>query len=1473
MKTRSIVALAVSFLLVLGTVSAIDETQSEDSEGLFQNIFSSLQNLLNSNSNLITGQFSGSGAGTATNPYEISNCEELQTMENDLLAHYELVSDIDCSSTNESGHTLNNEGHGFRPIGYPEKQFKGYLDGNGHVVRNLYIDRFNFDENDKNYAIGLIGYLKSNDISSISGKVENVGLVNATIKGSYSVGALVGNNFGIIENSFSTGKIASKGYGGAGGIYGTGGNGGGEVIESYSIAKVEGGADIGGLVGGYGHVANGFSVGSVSGESNTGGVIGGNHSSDIVDSYWDTQKSGQSRGAGSAVGLNTSEMKGDSASENMKGLNFSSEWEEVKKTDNDTISDSYPVLTSIPRSKQLEARGILKESSLIWDSVTLSPDVLYSGYNLSVETSASKTDGDVETLELKIYQNGSEVFNEQVNEGSYAWNEFYQVQQGTIEAEVTAVSEEGSEITRTVQKEVNQSNILYGGGRGISGDPYLIENWEHLHHVRNNKGSHFVLAKDLDNNTKGYDEYASPNANSGKGFKPIGSFRNPFRGWFDGEGHVIENLYINRSKEKTALFAIVENPGMIEKVGVVNASVTGKKYSGILVGWLDIDAYVRDSFTTGAVNPSADVDKLMDNYVESGGLVGTNDEGNIFRSFSHADVNANNNPGGLVGDHYNYDAVISESYSTGNITGWVWEDYTKNDNFGLIGVSDASPETSNSYYDVNSTGPYPESGGGTGLTTSQMTYPNAEGNMSFDFSDEWTTCEGVNQGYPYQKVFEGTYFQCDEKGGQIGVEVEINEGTGNESLSINLENRDLGAVSNWDSEGGVDSVQNFTNSTLNMVPSGGFPFDQKINVSDEAGKTVEIDVDFDYNITNLSENPDYSHSLEAQQVMKQVGLESNSSESIAYKIELDSHGENRTPETLEGTVPATRDVTNRAIWQGDWIENSTGNVSQNMERDSNLSRQYYSINRTLRNLRENVSFSNVNVSSEDLTGRLPGNCLNCVGREVDLKSNETNEITYSSMADGLNTSVELFNITDRVELGKTYNEVVNLNITQQKGFDLQNISTKSYLEERVPNNACSQYNASQIDINASSKETIASGFDCKYGGIENHTTISNNGYGTSESKLEVFTGKIDDKNLSTVVDKSKLAKWKDREGDLDVRVSGVKEHVSFSPVAEGLRVNISKGFFWDLTQNNTENNHVNEGLDVRVVEINNTVDSGDYLNLTVNATNMNSGNGSISDEVQLLNPEDKVVDNQTVSNLKPENSTLFNLSLNTSKDSDYVDVIEVRSNDSSWFEPVNVGDTNYSLKNEEEYNPYTVNVTYGVNDQDSGGGAEVGSSDDSDESSGDDSGGSSSGGGAPIGGQTSPSASGGNPVLSENGESENNSKNNQTSSNDTDKVENDTVQNNISTTDLQSSFLSENRTTFEIMLDDSERDELFDSLWFDRSGSEKVLIGLSTALLFVVSLFVVFSGFRRLKDGSVVNSVEGSVQESVQEAKEMMEKS
>jgi len=221
----------------------------------------------------------------------------------------------------------------------------GEFDGNGRKIANL---SFSFDFISQ---VGLFGYLAS------GGAVTGVNAENVNITGDGIVGGLVGQNDGIVSNSYSTGTVT--GGSSVGGLVGwnedhatvshsysagivtgrwdvgglTGGNGGivrksyatssvtgigivgglvgwndgGIVSDSYSTGDVTGDLHIGGLVGwNNGSVSNSFSSGSVTEKSYSGGLVGDNQGT-VSSSFWDIETSGQATSAG-GTGKTTAEM-------------------------------------------------------------------------------------------------------------------------------------------------------------------------------------------------------------------------------------------------------------------------------------------------------------------------------------------------------------------------------------------------------------------------------------------------------------------------------------------------------------------------------------------------------------------------------------------------------------------------------------------------------------------------------------------------------------------------------------------------------------------------------------------------------------------------------------------------------------------------------------------------------------------------------------------------------------------------------------------------------------------------------------------------------------------------------------------------------------------------------------------------------------------------------------------------------------
>jgi filamentous hemagglutinin family protein len=266
-------------------------------------------------------------------------------------------------------------------------------------------------------------------------------------------------------------------------------------------------------------------------------------------------------------------------------------------------------------------------------------------------------------------------------------------------------------------------------------------------------GSHmtgrFALGSDIDaggiSGTSTWD--------SGKGFLPVGTLATPFTGIFDGLGHTITGLSINRPlTDYVGLFGY--KTGVVRNVGLVGGYITGQSYVGSLVG--RNTGSISSSYSTGAVN----------GFSEVGGLVGYN-AGSISDSYSTGTVSGVDSVGGLVG--YNDDVgSINYSHSTGGVTG------TGYNSGGLVGYNLGS--ISNAY----STG-----------TVTGVSYVGglAGGNVGYGIiTNSYST---------------GTITGTDSVGGLVGAN-DTSEGTG-----VSIENSySTGAVTGSTNVGGLVGYNN-----------------------------------------------------------------------------------------------------------------------------------------------------------------------------------------------------------------------------------------------------------------------------------------------------------------------------------------------------------------------------------------------------------------------------------------------------------------------------------------------------------------------------------------------------------------------------------------------------------------------------------------------------------------------------------------
>ena len=255
----------------------------------------------------------------------------------------------------------------------------------------------------------------------------------------------------------------------------------------------------------------------------------------------------------------------------------------------------------------------------------------------------------------------------------------------------------------------------------------------------------YELAADLDFDTDGSGAASEGDAfwNGGAGWRPLGTFDEPFTAVFSGNGRTVSHLFVGGG-DNAGLFGL--SSGVIRGVGVVAANVTGSRCAGAVAGLNG--GRVEASWSTGAVTGDSCVgglvgvnglwapaggtfrplrgvvaaswssaDATADQWV--GGLVGY-DNGTVVASYATGAVTATtegSGAGGLVGRMGFGGNRITASYATGAVTG------PGGAVGGLVGHAMPHDRVEASYWDTETSGVTRGGGGGVGRTTAALQEP------------------------------------------------------------------------------------------------------------------------------------------------------------------------------------------------------------------------------------------------------------------------------------------------------------------------------------------------------------------------------------------------------------------------------------------------------------------------------------------------------------------------------------------------------------------------------------------------------------------------------------------------------------------------------------------------------------------------------------------------------------------------------
>lgn len=195
----------------------------------------------------------------------------------------------------------------------------------------------------------------------------------------------------------------------------------------------------------------------------------------------------------------------------------------------------------------------------------------------------------------------------------------------------------------------------FAGGTGTEGDPWLIENAEQLAYLAQqvNNGTdyerkHFRLVSDLDL--------------SGNEWTPIGTYRKPFWGGFDGGGHTITGMKITGNRDYVGLFGECHNftaaSSYIKSVTVKRANISGRNFVGAIAG---VGANISDCYS---IENTICANRCV------GGICGSL-TGNISGCYNSSSVSGNSTAGGIMGSaSYNGigNGVVQYCYNIGAVT-------------------------------------------------------------------------------------------------------------------------------------------------------------------------------------------------------------------------------------------------------------------------------------------------------------------------------------------------------------------------------------------------------------------------------------------------------------------------------------------------------------------------------------------------------------------------------------------------------------------------------------------------------------------------------------------------------------------------------------------------------------------------------------------------------------------------------------
>ena len=528
------------------------------------------------------------GYGTYDSPYLIKTSKQLDNIRKDLYASYKLENDIvfDRVEFSKSGAFYNN-GKRWNPIGTTTEQFRGKFDGGGYRIVGLIIDRA-----DESYC-GLFAYNE--------GWIINLNISGFKITGSREgyCGGITGNNSGIIDKCSNRGEFNALNSN-AGAICG---ENRGKIRECFNTGDISAKGSVGGIAyqnGSAGEVSECYNSGKIiSHEGSAGGIVCDNELPTIRNCY------------------NTGDIYAEDYAGGIAALNRGG-----------SGSNNYGILTcyNIGTVRGSTTNGISQgyESSYV--------AYIKDSYSLDISDRYGIEYGTICNIKTMM------------NKNTYSGFDF-----GTV-WDFDDESDYKFPTLRNVKNYAiapTENKTDFAGGYGTKSSPYIIKTKEHLNNVRNNLNSYFKLCSNITFDESDFEE-GGAFYNDRKRWEPIGNLDEKFWGYFDGNGHTINNLSCNRASEDyVGLFGF--SNGNVKNLKIANAEIKGGKYIGLIAGCMK-NGNISNCEARGLIYANCNDNKGT--YV--GGITGCVYGGEITDSVSNVSIESDKceyavTLGGIVG--------------------------------------------------------------------------------------------------------------------------------------------------------------------------------------------------------------------------------------------------------------------------------------------------------------------------------------------------------------------------------------------------------------------------------------------------------------------------------------------------------------------------------------------------------------------------------------------------------------------------------------------------------------------------------------------------------------------------------------------------------------------------------------------------------------------------------------------------------